>query len=190
MPRVKAEHKKIRKSQILNAAFKCFSKKGYQGTSMRDIFKEANLSAGAVYNYYDSKEAIVRELVVLGQTSTKELLESILTSGKKDLIKNLLDDYFDLIDTPAGTNGIRTDISIWATALNDKKLLKLVQNSFSQTSDQFTAAFKSNSSDLEAEGLAFVLISIIQGATIQKILNPKFDLDLYKKTIIKLLEAV
>lgn len=59
MPRVTQEHLDSRRKQILDAARKCFIEDGFHATSMQDILKGSGLSAGAVYRYFPSKEAII-----------------------------------------------------------------------------------------------------------------------------------
>ena len=51
------------KQQILDAALKLFSHKGYGATSVRDIAEEAELSKGNVYHHFPDKEAIFRGLL-------------------------------------------------------------------------------------------------------------------------------
>ena len=51
------------KQQILDAALKLFSHKGYGATSVRDIAEEANLSKGNVYHHFPDKETIFRALL-------------------------------------------------------------------------------------------------------------------------------
>jgi len=48
-----------RKEQILKAAGKCFSKKGFHQSSMADICKRAKLSPGTVYHYFRSKDEMI-----------------------------------------------------------------------------------------------------------------------------------
>lgn len=55
MPKVNDAHKENRIEQIIEAAGRCFGRKGYQATTMQEIFAEAELSAGAVYSYFKSK---------------------------------------------------------------------------------------------------------------------------------------
>src|SRR6478735_1798730 len=59
MPKVTDAHRESRREQILIAAWKCFSRKGFHSTSMADVIKEAGLSAGAVYLYFKSKDEII-----------------------------------------------------------------------------------------------------------------------------------
>ena len=51
------------KQQILDAALKLFSHRGYGATSVRDIAEEADLSKGNVYHHFPDKEAIFRALI-------------------------------------------------------------------------------------------------------------------------------
>lgn len=51
------------RQQILDAALKLFSHRGYGATSVRDIAEEAGLSKGNVYHHFPDKEAIFRALL-------------------------------------------------------------------------------------------------------------------------------
>ncbi|HYI10767.1 MAG TPA: TetR/AcrR family transcriptional regulator [Thermoanaerobaculia bacterium] len=51
------------RQQILDAALKLFSHKGYGATSVRDIAEEAGLSKGNVYHHFPDKETIFRALI-------------------------------------------------------------------------------------------------------------------------------
>lgn len=56
MPKVSDAHLEARREQILDAAEACFSREGFHQTSMQDICREAELSPGAVYRHFSSKE--------------------------------------------------------------------------------------------------------------------------------------
>jgi AcrR family transcriptional regulator len=55
--------KEKRRDDILAAAKKVFSKKGYASTTIADIAKAARLSYGSIYWYFDSKDALFHELM-------------------------------------------------------------------------------------------------------------------------------
>jgi AcrR family transcriptional regulator len=63
MPKVTEEHRVARRQQIAQAALRCFTRTGFQQTSMADIIAESGLSAGAIYGHYKNKEELV-ELAV------------------------------------------------------------------------------------------------------------------------------
>ncbi len=74
MPRTEEQFKKMREKtsgKIIDAALKLFSEKGFHGTSINDIAKEAGISKGLIYNYFESKysilEGIFSELLEIGE---------------------------------------------------------------------------------------------------------------------------
>ena len=52
------------REQLLDAAARVFARKGYSGTKIQDIVREAGLSTGAVYGRFGSKQDLLREAVV------------------------------------------------------------------------------------------------------------------------------
>lgn len=63
MPRVDEAHKVDRRTAILDAAERCFARSGFHGASMAEICAEAEMSPGALYRYFPSKEALTEGLV-------------------------------------------------------------------------------------------------------------------------------
>jgi AcrR family transcriptional regulator len=59
MPRRSQEYRDARRQHILDAAKRCFVRNGFHETSMQDLFAEADLSAGAVYGYFASKDDVI-----------------------------------------------------------------------------------------------------------------------------------
>jgi len=59
----KSDVSEERKSQILEAAKQAFSKQGIHKTRMSDIAESSGLSKGALYWYFDSKDAIILALL-------------------------------------------------------------------------------------------------------------------------------
>jgi AcrR family transcriptional regulator len=72
MARVSQEHLDARRRQILDGAAICFARNGFHATSMQDVLKEVDLSAGAVYRYFSGKEELIAAIVaeVLGSVRT------------------------------------------------------------------------------------------------------------------------
>src|SRR5579872_4298753 len=69
-----------RKEQILDAAMRVFAQKGFTRATNKDIAREAGITPGLIYYYFESKEAVFKEIVeqrsplqLIG-TFTKEML--------------------------------------------------------------------------------------------------------------------
>lgn len=65
-PRSTAQFEEIRvksREKIILAAMELFSRQTYHNTSIADIAKEAGVSKGLIYNYFDTKEDIIKGIV-------------------------------------------------------------------------------------------------------------------------------
>jgi AcrR family transcriptional regulator len=62
-PRTQQDRTRRSRTQILAAALKLFSRRGYHGTSIRDIAEAARASTGNVYHHFPDKESIFNALI-------------------------------------------------------------------------------------------------------------------------------
>lgn len=60
--------------RVLDAAIACFTRNGFHGTSMHEICAEANMSPGALYRYFPSKDAIILTIVEEERSARMQLL--------------------------------------------------------------------------------------------------------------------
>lgn len=58
--KTRAEH---RRQQLLSAARTVFSREGFSGASIRTIAREAGVTEGLVYHYFDNKEALFEDVL-------------------------------------------------------------------------------------------------------------------------------
>ncbi len=82
LTKIRQEKKKI----ILDTALRLFAEQGYHKTTIQLIAKEAGISKGLVYNYFESKESLLNEIFTLGMNELTQDLEldkdGILTREK------------------------------------------------------------------------------------------------------------
>ncbi|MCH3974214.1 MAG: TetR/AcrR family transcriptional regulator [Bifidobacterium tibiigranuli] len=62
----KQQEQEIRKRDIVDAAERVFSRKGFENASMDELAKEAEFSKRTVYTYFSSKEQIYCEIMIRG----------------------------------------------------------------------------------------------------------------------------
>lgn len=72
---IREEQKEIRKKVIMTAALDLFIRKGYAATKISDIAKQAGMSTGLMFHYFDSKENLYEELVRFGVLGPMSMLE-------------------------------------------------------------------------------------------------------------------
>lgn len=94
------ENKEKQKNNILFTSLDLFVRKGYHGTTVRDIAKEANISVGLTFHYFPDKESILNELVSMASTGISSLsliLDSDLEPLKifKEVTKTVLKSFED-----------------------------------------------------------------------------------------------
>ncbi len=64
------------RTKILQAALKLFARKGYDGTTTKDLAKSASVAEGTVFRHFENKKAILIEVATSGWV---ELLTDLLT---------------------------------------------------------------------------------------------------------------
>ncbi len=60
MPSTRENNKRTKRKSILEAAFRLFSRNGYNQTSIEELAREAGIGKGTVYSYFQTKRDIVR----------------------------------------------------------------------------------------------------------------------------------
>ncbi|MGK0247772.1 MAG: TetR/AcrR family acrAB operon transcriptional repressor [Oleispira sp.] len=80
MRRTKEDAEKTRQS-LVDAALKLFSQRGYSGTSLRLIAKEAGCSRGPIYWYFANKEEMFEEILSYSQVPLEQLVATYQDSN-------------------------------------------------------------------------------------------------------------
>ncbi|HWP30608.1 MAG TPA: TetR/AcrR family transcriptional regulator [Fimbriimonadales bacterium] len=62
-PMRRANQATLRRRQLLDAALKVFSEKGYEEATMKDVSEKAGVAPGLLYHYFESKEILLMEVV-------------------------------------------------------------------------------------------------------------------------------
>lgn len=103
MPPVRSNTKRNRllRDQILNAALRLFSGKGYFNTSIQDIQREADVSMGSIYNYFSGKESIARALYDNLLAQMDELVDEVKANNASahDQGKGIVAAMFELTES-------------------------------------------------------------------------------------------
>ena len=98
MTGLRERQKAGRRRDILAAAAKLFRRDGFTDTAIATIAQEAEVAAGTVYNYFESKGDLLIALVALDGEEVRTAGKAIITNPPKDAIQaitKLLTFYID-----------------------------------------------------------------------------------------------
>ncbi len=80
------------RDRILDVAERLFAHKGFAGTVVRDIAREAGLTAPSLYNHFDGKQALYEAVLARGVQPLVDLMDGL---GKEDVAHSV--DVLDAI---------------------------------------------------------------------------------------------
>lgn len=96
-PRTTSKNEEIRQEsmkKIMDAAFSLIAKQGYESTSIAQIAKEAGVSKGLMYNYFDSKEDLLEKLVNGAMSEGDKVIGELLSEDPKVTLQNIFEWFF------------------------------------------------------------------------------------------------
>jgi AcrR family transcriptional regulator len=177
MPKVTEAHLEARKRQIVDAAAACFSRKGFHHTTMQDICREADLSPGAFYRYFDSKEQIISQMVQERRREGVGLIDTARRYHRSTLgaLDEIADAFFYRLED---SQGCAVDISLWAEAQSDPAIRDLLKADVRDIADALRGLIATAQSrgeinpELDAQAVAQVMNSMFQGLVLQRSIDP------------------
>lgn len=81
----KEKERLVRKNTIISAAEKVFEQKGFEGSTMDDIAKEAEFTKKTIYSYFTSKEGLYYEIMLKGFKILNALCDKRLSECEETL---------------------------------------------------------------------------------------------------------
>lgn len=129
MPKISDDQRQGRRAQIVDAAWRCFYRRGIHATSMEEILREANLSSGAVYLYYKSKDDLILAAISTYMTALRDLLFPILTRPEPPSPLTLINEITSAIDKHTRRSEIDLNVTIlmcWSEAQTNPQVKTLI----------------------------------------------------------------
>jgi AcrR family transcriptional regulator len=164
------------RSQIMQSAIKLFSAHGYADASVDMICKDAGISKGAFYHHYESKQALVLDIL---DKWLMTIDESIEASREKTVPETflLLTEAFPYLFKTAN-EGLSMFLEFWLQASRDKKLWQASITPYRRYHKYFTALIKKGVEEgsfieVDPELTARMIISMAMGLLLQSLFDPK-----------------
>lgn len=176
MPKISEEKRQARRDQIVDATWRCFSRRGIHSTSMDDIVREANLSFGAVYLYYKSKDDLILAAFSAAFQEMRVLLGPILLAEDPAPPPRFVREIAKIINAYAHRDGLNFGVAFlmgWSEAQSNPKLKEIIVAGQLAYRESATVAIRKwqKRGDLAMNGkpehIAKVLLSFFLGFIVQ-----------------------
>ncbi len=169
-PRSRAEHKQRRRDEILDAAQRTFARYGYEGATVARLEEGTGLSRGAIFSYFDSKDALF--VAVVAQSSDR-LVELWLERGFPALLDAIAHEDPDWLSVQLeAARRLRTDESF------RKQIEKLERDVAAQREARYARLRETVRDDVPIETIAQFLSLLANGLAFARVTGDQLpDLD-------------
>jgi len=180
MPKVTVEHLNARRAQIMEAARACFARRGFARSTIQDICKEANLSPGAIYRYFKSKDDIVFAIGDEQYGTALAVIEEM--KGRRtalEILDFLGERFFGLLAQPAAEESMRVDLELWAETLRNSRMRGQFHDNLVSWRDALAALIEMGQAEglfdqrLDPKASGLVFIAAFLGLELQRAVAPE-----------------
>jgi AcrR family transcriptional regulator len=178
MPRLKPQTQQQRREHILDAAERCFARSGFHRASMQAICREARVSPGALYLYFDSKEALIAGITERDRAAFQERLEVLGDAPDvMEALRQLADRYF--VEEPAHKRLMCIEIGLEAT--RNARVGEIYRGVDAHVRESFTTLFQRLADEgrirpaLDIPALVQVFVTVGDGLFWRRATDPSFD---------------
>jgi len=170
--------KEERKSQIMDAAMKVITRKGFSNTRMDDIVNEAGLSKGAIYHHYESKKEIF--LALIGHWETQTFPDFYSRNGKErsatDTLRDFANEVYKVFKSRSYV--FQAEVEFWALANQDDEIRNRSQELYEKIINLFELVINKGVREKEfikvdTRIAAIYILSVFQGINWFCIFNDK-----------------
>lgn len=188
-PRTEKQFEEIReerKAQIKRVALEVIYEEGFQDTSISKIAKKAGISKGLMYNYFESKEEMIKEIIIDGFDQMTIFFDpdhdGVLTAEEA---RYFIDKIFDIL---------KENLKYWQlyfSVMIQPKVMALIMDNFMtklQPLMQIVVSyFKQKGSD-NPEVDTRLMFALLDGICFHYMLDPhNFPMEEIKKRLYKMI---
>lgn len=181
-----------RRAQIIEAALACFTRKGYNNTTMDDIVAESGMSKGSLYWYFKSKDELFAEAMLsvfmdVDQDAFAVLEQCTTASDKLRVMGQVTTEFSKKIE---GFFGLF--LEFWASSPRREEAGQLWLGMLVQYKDIVVGIVEEGISNGEfkpvaAEQLVWAIMAAYDGLAAYTMLMPDLDLDRISEVFVETL---
>ncbi|WP_230976735.1 TetR/AcrR family transcriptional regulator [Pseudothauera rhizosphaerae] len=167
-----------RRAQILDAARDCFRRQGFHGASIAQICKEAGMSAGHIYHYFENKEAIIAAIVE--QDLDRLLTMTAQLRASPDMLEAIAACTAEGVRDNLDPNTASLKVEIVAEAARNPRVAEIVRAADRRCRDSMTDILREQRRSLgltddEAglDAIAELFATMYDGLLVRAVRNPE-----------------
>lgn len=177
MPKVTEGYLTARSNEIVDAASACFLRKGFHQTTMQDICAEGELSPGAIYRYFSSKNELMKAVIERNTERWAQVMEDAqgMSPEAGEVLWAIGQYFFQRFDEPDFEQRVGMEIASRPVILRDPELLKTMraqQQTIRAVLTRLVRAQYGPDSQINAEALVNLFIAIYVGLEQNKLIDP------------------
>lgn len=117
MPKLAAAARTERRQALVDAAWRCATRKGFQSTTVDDVCAEAGVSKGAFYGYFGQKQDLLLALLDDDARFYDELIES-LSRGEASGLRRLRAYAKEVAERSSDPARVQVTADLWTEMLS------------------------------------------------------------------------
>jgi len=168
------------RAHLIDAAKRCFSRSGFDGTSTDTVRLEAKTSSGKLFHYFPNKQALIEAVVADNTSGTIKWLNAL--KGRQDSGVALQQLLSDVVAAAAEPESRRLILEISAATARDATIAKLSADADRAMIDRQDRPFA-----LQRDEMIAVLSTWIDGVFSRAAADPFFDPQMMTASINNLL---
>lgn len=191
MRRANAQLQSDRRGEILEAARRCFARSGFHQASMQEICAEARMSAGNLYRYFPSKEAIIAGLIEIDSAKAAEDFAAVAEApdfftGFARLARQYL--------VERTQDELAMCAEIRAESRRNPEIARMQQGIDREVQDGLVAVLRAAadrneiSRDVNFEQAVTILLAIGEGIEARRVSDPSFDVEAVMPSILDIVK--
>ena len=111
------------RGEILRAARESFAGKGFTGTSMRAVAREAGVDAALVHHYFDSKDELFIESMAL-PIDPRQVAAVILSGPRDELGRRIVTTFLGVWESPDGQQRMKAVLRSVVTSEDVARMMR------------------------------------------------------------------
>jgi AcrR family transcriptional regulator len=142
MPKLSEDAWEKRRRHVMTSAWKCFSRRGFQATTMDEIIAETGMSSSSVYRYFAGKDELIASAAEESLVGTKGALDAMRerrpVPGPRETLAAIIKALQRQVDQP-DYDLSKITVNAWAEALHRPEMSERANRFYRETHKSLVA---------------------------------------------------